>query len=195
MLDVVRRTAEACSMPLTVAAVCAPSMIFACCCDPAPTRFRSQRRGQPPRIRQGGGRKIRRSVHRGRDRRQRVKRDGGERWEIFTHGGRNSTASMHRNMPRKWFSLGAGEILLTSMDRDGTRQGFDIRLTSGVGRQRSGAGDRIRRRRPSRSPGGRYPPRMRPRLLAASDFPLRRIYHTGSQGPYGPAGLPMRLDP
>jgi imidazoleglycerol phosphate synthase cyclase subunit len=64
---------------------------------------------------------------------KRVKRGGGsERWEIFTHGGRNSTGIDAIQYAQEVVSLGAGEILLTSMDRDGTRQGFDIPLTQAV---------------------------------------------------------------
>src|ERR1700742_4420588 len=64
---------------------------------------------------------------------KRVKRAGGsDRWEIFTHGGRNSTGIDAIEYAQEVISLGAGEILLTSMDRDGTRQGFDIPLTSAV---------------------------------------------------------------
>jgi cyclase len=64
---------------------------------------------------------------------KRVRRGGGsERWEIFTHGGRNSTGIDAIEYAREVVSLGAGEILLTSMDRDGTRQGFDIPLTRAV---------------------------------------------------------------
>src|SRR6266849_5440675 len=53
-------------------------------------------------------------------------------WEIFTHGGRNPTGLDAVDYAREVVSLGAGEILLTSMDRDGTRQGFDIALTRAV---------------------------------------------------------------
>ena len=51
------------------------------------------------------------------------------RWEVFTHGGRRATGLDALDWGRKMQTLGAGEILLTSMDRDGTRQGFDIELT------------------------------------------------------------------
>ena len=54
------------------------------------------------------------------------------KWEIFTHGGRNSTGLDALAYAEEVVSLGAGEILLTSMDRDGTRQGFDIPLTRAV---------------------------------------------------------------
>jgi imidazole glycerol-phosphate synthase subunit HisF len=54
------------------------------------------------------------------------------RWEIFTHGGRRPTGLDAVDYAREVVGLGAGEILLTSMDRDGTRQGFDILLTRAV---------------------------------------------------------------
>ncbi|MAL63275.1 MAG: imidazole glycerol phosphate synthase subunit HisF [Pseudomonadota bacterium] len=54
---------------------------------------------------------------------------GPNRWEIFTHGGRESTGIDAIDWAGKMANLGAGEILLTSMDRDGTRSGFDIELT------------------------------------------------------------------
>ncbi len=54
------------------------------------------------------------------------------RWEIFTHGGRKSTGIDAIEWARKVTELGAGEILLTSMDRDGTKNGFDLALTSKV---------------------------------------------------------------
>jgi imidazole glycerol-phosphate synthase subunit HisF len=55
-----------------------------------------------------------------------------ERWEIFTHGGRKPTGLDAIDYAREVVALGAGEILLTSMDRDGTRAGFDIALTRAV---------------------------------------------------------------
>ena len=54
------------------------------------------------------------------------------RWEVFTHGGRKATGIDAIEWAVKMQSLGAGEILLTSMDRDGTRNGFDIALTRAV---------------------------------------------------------------
>jgi len=51
------------------------------------------------------------------------------RWEVFTHGGRNPSGLDALDWGRKVQKLGAGEILLTSMDRDGTREGFDLELT------------------------------------------------------------------
>lgn len=54
------------------------------------------------------------------------------KWEVFTHGGRHATGIDAIEWAKKMQSLGAGEILLTSMDQDGTRNGFDIALTAAV---------------------------------------------------------------
>jgi imidazole glycerol-phosphate synthase subunit HisF len=54
------------------------------------------------------------------------------RWEIFTHGGREPTGIDAVDYAKEVVALGAGEILLTSMDRDGTRAGFDLRLTRAI---------------------------------------------------------------
>jgi imidazole glycerol-phosphate synthase subunit HisF len=54
---------------------------------------------------------------------------GGARWEVFTHGGRRPTGIDALEWGRQMAQRGAGEILLTSMDRDGTRKGFDLELT------------------------------------------------------------------
>ena len=56
----------------------------------------------------------------------------GQRFEIFTHGGREPTGIEATGYAREVVALGAGEILLTSMDRDGTKQGFDLELTRAV---------------------------------------------------------------
>jgi cyclase len=61
-----------------------------------------------------------------------AKRVEGERFEIFTHGGRKPTGIDAIEWARRMADAGAGEILLTSMDRDGTRIGFDIALTRAV---------------------------------------------------------------
>ena len=56
----------------------------------------------------------------------------GEHWEVFTHGGRNPTGINAVEWARRMESMGAGELLVTSMDRDGTRNGFDIPLMQAV---------------------------------------------------------------
>ena len=58
--------------------------------------------------------------------------DGSDRWEIFTHGGRKPTAINAVEWAVKMADYGAGEILLTSMDGDGTKKGFDLGLTRAV---------------------------------------------------------------
>jgi cyclase len=55
-----------------------------------------------------------------------------DRWEIFTHGGRKGTGINAVEWAEKMVAYGAGEILLTSMDRDGTREGFDLALTRAI---------------------------------------------------------------
>jgi cyclase len=61
-----------------------------------------------------------------------AKQVGEGRWEVFTHGGRKPTGLDAVQWARRVQALGAGEILLTSMDRDGTRNGFDLALTRAV---------------------------------------------------------------
>ena len=56
----------------------------------------------------------------------------GDSWEVFTHGGRRHTGLDAVDWARRMEGAGAGEILLTSMDRDGTREGFDLALTRAV---------------------------------------------------------------
>jgi cyclase len=60
---------------------------------------------------------------------KRVPGGGAPRWEVYTHGGRTATGLDALEWGRRMETAGAGEILLTSMDRDGTRSGFDLELT------------------------------------------------------------------
>lgn len=66
------------------------------------------------------------------DARRRAASDAGEGWEVFTHGGRRRTELDAVEWAVHAESLGAGEILLTSMDRDGTRDGYDLKLTRAI---------------------------------------------------------------
>jgi cyclase len=59
-------------------------------------------------------------------------KEQGVGWEVYTHGGRNATGLDVVDWARRMVQAGAGEILLTSMDRDGTRDGFDLPLTRAV---------------------------------------------------------------
>ena len=61
-----------------------------------------------------------------------AKQTGDDEWQVFTHGGRRPTGIDAIDWARRMTELGAGEILLTSMDRDGTKQGFDLKLTRAV---------------------------------------------------------------
>jgi cyclase len=66
------------------------------------------------------------------DARRRDREDASRGWEVFTHGGRRPAGLDAVQWARRVVELGAGEILLTSMDRDGTRAGFDLELTRAV---------------------------------------------------------------
>ena len=78
-------------------------------------------------------REVRRPGDRGRHRRQAGQPAGdAPRFEVFTHGGRNPTGIDAVAYAEEVAKLGAGEILLTSMDRDGTKDGFDLALTRAV---------------------------------------------------------------
>lgn len=61
-----------------------------------------------------------------------AKKSGEGKWEVFTHGGRKPTGLDVVEWAKKMESLGVGEVLLTSMDRDGTKSGFDLELTRAV---------------------------------------------------------------
>lgn len=61
-----------------------------------------------------------------------VSQDAPDRWEVFTHGGRKATGLDAVEWAKKMQSLGAGEILLTSMDKDGQKKGFDLALTRAI---------------------------------------------------------------
>ncbi len=172
-------------------------------------RRRPRRRGRPRadagRRRQGGdqlGRRVRpaRFVARAAEKfgaqaivvaidakqTRRLAVDGEDRWEIFTHGGRKPTGIDAVDYREDVARLGAGEILLTSMDRDGTRDGFDLALTRTIADARSrcrvvasgGVGnldhlvEGVRER-----PGQRRARRL--------DLPFRHLHAAAGQGAYG----------
>ena len=187
MMDVVRRTAEACFMPVTVGGgvrtVDDIKMLLRSGADKVSINSAavSRREFVKEAAEKFGEQCIVVAIDA-----KNVKRAGGERWEIFTHGGRNSTGIDAIEFAQEVVSLGAGEILLTSMDRDGTRQGFDLELTPGRRRQCCGTGDRLGRVcRQSRPSGRRHPQGARHRGAGGVDFPLWGIYHTPGQGSHG----------
>ena len=133
MLDVVRRTAEACFMPLTVGGgvrtVDDIKTLLRAGADKA--SINSAAVGRREFVKEAAEKFGDQCIVVAIDA-KRVKRGGSDRWEIFTHGGRNSTGIDAIEYAQEVVSLGAGEILLTSMDRDGTRQGFDLPLTRAI---------------------------------------------------------------
>jgi imidazole glycerol-phosphate synthase subunit HisF len=133
MLDVVRRTAEACFMPVTVGGgvrtVDDIRVLLRSGADKVSINSAAVSRREF--VKEGAEKFGEQCIVVAIDA-KRVKRTGGERWEIFTHGGRNSTGIDAIEYAQEVVSLGAGEILLTSMDRDGTRQGFDLPLTRAI---------------------------------------------------------------
>ncbi|MBG0808307.1 imidazole glycerol phosphate synthase subunit HisF [Methylosinus sp. H3A] len=129
MLDVVRRTAEACFMPLTVgggvrneddirnlllAGADKASINSAAVADRQFVREAAEKFGAQCIVVAIDAKRV------------------GDHWEIFTHGGRRPTGIDAVEYAKEVTSLGAGEILLTSMDRDGAKIGFDIGLTRAV---------------------------------------------------------------
>jgi imidazole glycerol-phosphate synthase subunit HisF len=134
MLDVVQRTAEACFMPLTVGGgVRTIDDIRALLSSGADkvsinTAAVARRAFVKEAAEKFGDQCIVVAIDA-----KKVSQPGeADRWEIFTHGGRKPTGLDAIAYAREVVALGAGEILLTSMDRDGTRQGFDIALTCAV---------------------------------------------------------------
>jgi imidazole glycerol-phosphate synthase subunit HisF len=134
ILDVVQRTAEACFMPLTVgggvrtiddirallrAGADKVSINTAAVARRAFVKEAAEKFGDQCIVVAIDAKKV-------------SKLGEGDRWEIFTHGGRKPTGLEAIAYAREVVALGAGEILLTSMDRDGTRQGFDIALTRAI---------------------------------------------------------------
>ncbi|MBI3701399.1 MAG: imidazole glycerol phosphate synthase subunit HisF [Afipia sp.] len=130
ILDVVRRTAEACFMPLTVGGgvrtVDDIRTLLNYGADKVSINSAAVARREfvKEAAEKFGDQCIVVAID--------AKRTGLDRWEIFTHGGRKSTGIDAIEYAQEVVSLGAGEILLTSMDRDGTRQGFDIPLTRAI---------------------------------------------------------------
>ena len=137
---------------------------------------RQHRGGEAPRAGLGDQPRVRCPVLRGGDRRPQQRRHGERvrgRTPTAAAPAPGSTPSSGR---RECERLGAGEILLTSMDRDGTKDGFDLPLTSAVTDGRRHPGDRSRRRRHARAPGRRRDRRRRRRRARGEHLPLRRAH-------------------
>jgi len=132
--DVVTRTAEACFMPLTVGggvrSVDDIRKLLTCGADKVSinTAAVDRRAFVKEAAEKFGDQCIVVAIDA-----KKVSRAGEtDRWEIFTHGGRKPTGLDAVDYAREVAALGAGEILLTSMDRDGTRKGYDIQLTRAI---------------------------------------------------------------
>ncbi|MET0278022.1 MAG: imidazole glycerol phosphate synthase subunit HisF [Pseudorhodoplanes sp.] len=197
MLDVVRRTAEACFMPVTVGG--------------------GVRTVEDIRVLlQSGADKV--SINTAAVQRREFVKEAAEkfgdqcivvaidakkvstpsekdRWEIFTHGGRKPTGIDAVEYAKEVVALGAGEILLTSMDRDGTKSGFDIALTRAVADSvtvpviaSGGAGNLDHMLQGIRDGHATA-------VLAASIFHFGQFTVRQAKQHLAKAGLPMRLDP
>jgi imidazole glycerol-phosphate synthase subunit HisF len=129
ILDVVRRTAEVCFMPLTVgggvrSAEDARALLLA---GADKVAVNSAAVARPEVVADIAERFGSQCVVASVDARR-----CGDHWEIFTHGGRNPTGIDALEHAVKLAELGAGELLVTSMDRDGTRDGYDLALTRAI---------------------------------------------------------------
>ncbi len=129
IIDVVRRTAEVCFMPLTVgggvrSAEDARALLLA---GADKVAVNSAAVARPEVVADIAARFGSQCVVASVDARRM-----GNRWEIFTHGGRNPTGIDALEHAVRLAALGAGELLVTSMDRDGTRDGYDLALTRAI---------------------------------------------------------------
>jgi imidazole glycerol-phosphate synthase subunit HisF len=126
ILDVVRRTAEVCFMPVTVgggvrSADDARALLLA---GADKVAVNSAAVSRPEVVAEIADRFGSQCIVASIDARR-----SGSGWEVFTHGGRRGTGIDAVEHARRLAELGAGELLVTSMDRDGTRSGFDLELT------------------------------------------------------------------
>ena len=127
LLDVVRATAEQCFMPLTVGGGVREvqdvrSLLLA---GADKVSFNTAAVRNPDVVAEAAQKFGSQCIVVAID----AKQVDDDRWEIFTHGGREATGIEAIGFARDMVARGAGEILLTSMDRDGTREGFDLALT------------------------------------------------------------------
>jgi cyclase len=193
ILDVVRRTAEACFMPLTVGGGIRTiediRALLSSGADKASinTAAVERRAFVKEAAEKFGDQCIVVAID--------AKQVKPGHWEIFTHGGRTPTGIDAVGYAKEVVGLGAGEILLTSMDRDGTRKGYDIALTRAIADAipvpviaSGGVGtldDMVAGIRDGRATA----------VLAASIFHFGEYSVRQAKDYMDKAGLPMRLDP
>jgi cyclase len=134
ILDVVARTAEQCFMPLTVGGgvrqVADIRKLLLAGADKVSINTAAV--ANPDFVAEAADKFGDQCIVVAIDARRVSGNDEAARWEIFTHGGRRATGIDAVGFAEKVVSLGAGEILLTSMDRDGTRAGYDLALTRAI---------------------------------------------------------------
>jgi cyclase len=134
ILDVVRRTADVCFMPLTVGGGVRTlddiRALLLAGADKVSINTEAVRR--PEFVREAARKFGSQCIVAAIDAKQGAHNHNGPPFEIFTHGGRNATGIDAVAHAIKLVEYGAGEILLTSMDRDGTRAGYDIPLTRAI---------------------------------------------------------------
>ena len=197
MLDVVRRTAEACFMPVTVGGgvrtVEDIRVLLQSGADKVSINTAAVERREfvKEAAEKFGDQCIVVAIDA-----KKVSQPGEkDRWEIFTHGGRKATGLDAIEYAKEVVALGAGEILLTSMDRDGTKSGFDIALTRAISDAVSvpviasgGAGNLDHMVEGIRDGHATA-------VLAASIFHFGEYSVRQAKEHMAEAGLPMRLDP
>jgi cyclase len=134
ILDVVRRTADVCFMPLTVGGGVRTlediRALLLAGADKVSINTEAVRR--PEFVKEAAEKFGSQCIVAAIDAKQGSHNHNGPPFEVFTHGGRNATGIDAVEHAKKLVEYGAGEILLTSMDRDGTKAGYDIPLTRAV---------------------------------------------------------------
>ncbi len=134
LLDVVTRTAEAVFMPLTVGGgVRTTDDIRTLLKSGADKVSLNTRAVENPQVLKDGAEKFgAQCIVLAIDAKRRDPNDPAKGWEVYTHGGRTATGKDAVEWAKQGVELGAGEILLTSMDRDGTKNGYDLELTLAI---------------------------------------------------------------
>lgn len=134
LLDVVTRTAEAVFMPLTVGGgVRTTDDIRTLLKSGADKVSLNTRAVENPQVLKDGAEKFgAQCIVLAIDAKRKDANDPSKGWEVFTHGGRTATGKDAVEWAKQGVGLGAGEILLTSMDKDGTKNGYDLELTRAI---------------------------------------------------------------
>jgi cyclase len=134
LLDVVTRTAEAIFMPLTVGGGVRTTddirILLKSGADKVSLNTRAVE--NPAVLKEGSGKFGAQCIVLAIDAKRKDPKDPSKGWEVFTHGGRTATGKNAVEWAVQGVALGAGEILLTSMDKDGTKDGYDLELTRAV---------------------------------------------------------------